>query len=167
MESLANSPRNTEARVKRKFTSSAKLRARDQMIAHEVLVNEVAQVEVARRFGISKQAIHQVLQRVKQDYELIDKYNAQKADIQAHNQMRRQVIQDTVLDSLTEGELKKADLKTKMVVLNTLGMDKTREFEAERLVRGQSTDNVAIIVQAWKDIKKKRKEVQDSPASPQ
>ena len=158
--------KNTEPRVKKKFPSTTKIRVRDELIAREVILHEQPVSEVSRKFGLSRQAVYGVLDRVRQDTEIINEYNAKKAEVQAHNQMRRQVIQDKILDSIKEDDITQADLKTKMMALNTLGMDKTREFEAERLVRGQSTDNVAVIVQAWKDIKKKRRDAQEVQENP-
>lgn len=139
----------------RNMQGTTRIRARDELIAHEVMVNGVKQAEVGRRFGLSHQTISLIIQRVKRDDALISEYSQKKAEIQAHNQMRRQAVQDQVLDTITPEEIKKADLKTKVTILNLLGMDKQREFESERLVRGQSTGNIHQIVEMIDKMKEK------------
>jgi len=71
--------------------------------------------------------------------------------------------QDDIIESIKPGDLENADLRVKMMALNALGLDKAREYEQERLERGQSTENVAVIVQAIKEAKKRRanKEIVD------
>lgn len=112
--------------------------------------------EVARKFGIAVNTVYEVLKRVKTDSPLVNDYKAQRAEISAWNQLKRQEKQVDILDTITQEDIEGADLKTKMVMINTLGLDKNREFEMERLERGESTENVAVIVAAIKDLKYRR-----------
>ncbi len=128
---------------------------RDDMIMAAV-ESGVNKHEVARNFGLSRSTIYGILEKMKKDSPVISEYRAQRADVNAWNQVKRQEKQVEVLESITEEDIKSADLKTKMVMLNTLGLDKSREFEQERLERGESTENVAVIVAAIKDLKRRR-----------
>jgi predicted DNA-binding protein YlxM (UPF0122 family) len=111
--------------------------------------------EVAEKFGICRSAVYSILERTKRDSPLISSYRALRADINAHNQITRQEKQVKILESITDEEIAAADLKTKMLALNALGLDKGREYEQERLETGQSTENVAVIVAAIKDVKRR------------
>lgn len=120
--------------------------------------------DVAKQFGIDRTTVYRILETVKRDAPIITNYRAIRAEVNAYNQLKRQEKQEQVLDNITEGEIKGADLKTKMVMLDALGKDKEREFTQERLERGQSTENVAVIVAAIKDLK--RREIDSTSESP-
>lgn len=110
---------------------------------------------VAQKFGIDRKTIYRILERVKTDSPMISSFRQLRADINSHNQIQRQEKQVKILESITDKEIEDADLKTKMIMLNTLGLDKNREYLAERLENDQSTENVAVIVQAIKEAKKR------------
>jgi transposase len=127
----------------------------DQFIASVVKTGEMTPKEAAKTFGVTRQTIYNIISRVKQESPIISTFRALRADINTHNQIQRQEKQAKILESITDEEIEKADLKTKIIALNALGLDKGREYEQERLETGQSTENVAVIVAAIKDAKKR------------
>ncbi len=117
--------------------------------------------EVAEEFGLTRTTVYSILNRVKVDAPLIDGYKAVRAQINALNQLKRQDLQDVIMDSFNPVEVRGYDPKTKMLMLNTLGLDKGREYEMERVETGQSTENVAVIVMAIKEAKKRMEGEED------
>ena len=119
--------------------------------------------DIAEKFGITRQSVWKIMKNVEKESPMIEKYRANRADVLAWNQIKRMEKQTDIIESIKPGELENADLRVKMMALNALGLDKAREYEQERLERGQSTENVSVIVQAIREAKKRisNKEVID------
>ena len=147
----------------RKRVNIDPIKIRDEMVVAAVEVGG-SKTKVANTFGISRGTLYRIIERVKRDAPIISSYRAIRAEVNAYNQLRRQEKQEQVIENITEDEIKGADLKTKMVVLDTLGKDKEREFEQERLERGQSTENIAMIVAEIRELKRKKGEQRKSGA---
>jgi transposase len=113
--------------------------------------------QVARKFGVAVNTVYEVLKRVKADSPMVSDYVARRAEISAWNQLKRQEKQVDILDTIKQEDIENASLKTKMVMLNTLGLDKNREFEMERLENNQSTANVGIVMKHILDIKERER----------
>ncbi len=152
--------------MRRKKLNPVALR-RDMIVA--TAETGINQTEIARNFGVCTRTVSRILKSVKQDSPVVSEYRAQRAEVNAWNQIKRQEKQVEVLESITEGDIKKADLKMKMVMLNTLGLDKAREFEMERLETNQATENISIVMKHIIDIKKRDRQKGidgDNPTEP-
>ncbi len=134
-----------------------KLSMEQRLIGEEVLIKGNKMVDAAKKFSRHPGSISRIIRRIKENDELLQQFRERKADIFDYNQLRRQEVQDEILDSINLKEIKDAKLGQKITALNLLGMDKAREFEQGRLQRGESTENVAVIV----GMIKKMKEAED------
>lgn len=139
-----------------KYTSPRKLK-RDQAVLAAV-ESGMSKVDTARTFDLSTPTVVKIIERAKKDRDLVDKYRENRAAIQVLGQAKRYEKQELVLDSITEEAIKKAGLEAKIKLLGVLGVDKQREFEMERLERGESTENIAVIVEAIREAKRIREE---------
>jgi len=86
--------------------------------------------QVAKSVNVSRPAISQMLKRYAIDDNLIDSFKKNRADILAG-------LQETVLASLTEEDIKKASVRDRIIAAGTL-------YDKERLERGQSTSNQSV-----------------------
>ncbi len=135
----------------------------DEMVAATVK-SGMSRSLVAGKFGISRQTVYTIMKRVNLEAPLIASYKSNRSEISAWNQLKRQEKQVEILDTISRDDIEKADLKTKMVMLTTLGMDKSREYEMERVETNQSTGNVAMIVKHIFALKEqdRQKELEDN-----
>ncbi len=133
----------------------APLKLRDRMIVAAVQSGELSKKAAAEQFGVSRTTVKYIFQRVKKAGPLIDKFNAVRSDIMTMNQIKLQEKRDLILDSVNAKEIKEADLKGKSAFLNVVGLEDGREFTKQRLLNDKSTENVAIIVMAINDAKKR------------
>lgn len=125
---------------------------RDQMVVAAVQ-SGMTKTAVAEKFAINRQTVYDILGRVKTDAPIIENYRVVRAEINAINQIDRQVVQKKILESITDKDIEGADLKTKAILLDKLGVDKNREYEQERLETNQSTKNVAVVLKAINALK--------------
>jgi hypothetical protein len=79
-------------------------------------------------------AITQILKRYGIERNLVESFKENRADIFAG-------IQESVAQSLTDADIKKANLRDRTMLLGVL-------YDKERLERGQSTSNQSIILRA-------------------
>ncbi len=116
----------------------------------------VKREKIAEAFGISESRLYGILKQVDANPGLVEKYRDKRASIMTLNQAKRQVIQDMVLDSITPEEIAEASIKEKAVLLDRTGMDKNREYMAERLESDKSTENTALIVKTIREAKERQ-----------
>jgi len=89
----------------------------------------------------------------------VERFKAHRGDIYAIEQAESLRLQGIIRrEKFTLDEIRKINTKAAMDLYDTLRKDQKDKFEQERLERGQSTENVAVIVQAIREAKKKRKE---------
>jgi hypothetical protein len=119
-------PRKKDPSKKPKHTSIKKI------------VNQLAlgatQAQVAKSVNVSRPAITQILKRYGIERNLVESFKENRADIFAG-------IQESVAQSLTDADIKKANLRDRTMLLGVL-------YDKERLERGQSTSNQSIILRA-------------------
>jgi len=105
---------------------------------------------------VSMGAISKIAKQFEGDRELVEYFKKNRADVLANLQRLKVEKQHLILESMTEKELKglKATEKFKgLVALDTgMGID----FDKERLERGQSTENVHLLIEAIEDLKRRR-----------
>ncbi len=89
----------------------------------------------------------------------VERFKAHRGDIYAIEQAESLRLQGVIRrEKFTLKEIRALDTKKSMELYDTLRKDQKDKFEQERLERGQSTENVAVIVQAIREAKKKRRE---------
>ena len=94
----------------------------------ELYQKGLTQVEIAKFFGCTKQAIHQRISPFKEDLEALPSFKSFRADVLAFHQRR-------ILSRLTEDDLKKASGYQKVGMFGIL-------YDKERLERGETTQNI-------------------------
>ncbi len=145
---------NHKKRMRERARTRKEKHERDLMVA--TAVNETKNISaVAKEFSLNRQTIYAILKRVDMDGSQIDRYRLMRSQVNTLNQLRRQELQDVIIDSFNIEEVKNFEPRVKMHMLHILGLDKHREYEQERLETGQSTENVAVIVAAIKDAKRR------------
>ena len=93
--------------------------------------------EIADCMGTSKQVIHNAIKKLIPIKDEIEPFKNNRADILANVQLR--MIES--YNSMTEGEQKDMIKKRGLVDMGIV-------FDKERLIRGLSSDNIAVTVQA-------------------
>jgi len=114
--------------------------------------------EIATLFRLNVDRVYKVLLDAKPYRELVDKYRENRADIMAFNQFLRDRIQLKALNCLTDEKLENASVREVVSVVDRVGVDKSREFENERLEVGKSSENVAITVKYINEMKDRMEE---------
>ena len=94
----------------------------------------------------------------------VERFKANRGDIYAIEQAESLRLQGVIRrEKFTLKQIRELGLKESMVLYDTLRKDQKDKFEQERLERGESTENVAVIVQAIRDAKKRKKEIKSIP----
>jgi len=86
----------------------------------------------------------------------IDFYKINRADLFAGKQLSYQKLADYVLSTMTESDIDNAKLTEKLAVLKVLDVGAAIYYDKERLERGESTQNVSVLITAIKELKSKR-----------
>lgn len=86
----------------------------------------------------------------------IDFYKVNRADIFVSKQMKYQDLADRILETMTPEEISAAKLTEKLAALKVLDTGAAIFYDKERLERGESTQNVSVLVGAIKALKRKR-----------
>ena len=90
----------------------------------------------------------------------IDFYKINRADIFAGKQISYQKLADQVLATIQPEDIEAAKLTEKLAVLKVLDVGAAIYYDKERLERGESTQNVSVLIGAIKELKTKREELQ-------
>ena len=95
------------------------------------------------------------LQSIKPQLQEIQTYSGLKADALCLSQLKLQTVSNTILDRwINEPELiSSQDVRLQKEVLVAVQGAKSYEMTAERLERGQSSENIAIIMDSIAKIK--------------
>jgi hypothetical protein len=94
----------------------------------------------------------------------VERFKAHRGDIYAIEQAESLRLQGVIRrEKFTLAQIRELDTRKAMDLYDTLRKDQKDKFEQERLERGESTENVAVIVQAIREAKKKRREVKSIP----
>jgi len=107
--------------------------------------------------GVNDELV-EVKEQIGRFRELAELYKENRAEIFAGTGAKLLSVAEQILGTITRKELVKMNVRDKIKVLKDIVSSVSGLFTDERLEKGQSTENVAVIVQAWKDIKKKRRE---------
>ena len=90
----------------------------------------------------------------------VERFKAHRGDIYAIEQAESLRLQGVIRrEKFSLAEIRDMSRTQAVALYDTLRKDQKDKFEQERLERGESTENVAVIVQAIREAKKKRREV--------
>ena len=118
--------------------------------------------EVGRMLNLGPSQVYNVLNQFEADKPFIDKFRENRTKIFTLNQLKRQALQDRILDTIKDEDITSESMYKRVVAVKELGVDKHREFEMERIEEGKSTDNVAMIMKHIYEIKEEEdKEEED------
>jgi len=113
--------------------------------ALELRQQGVTYTDIGKVFNVSKQAVEQALRPYKGKFRQLEQYKVNRADILAE-------IQLEILKSLDCDSIKKASAYQRIGMYGIL-------YDKERLERGESTENVSVIVGAIQELRDKRRTV--------
>ena len=108
--------------------------------------------------GVSLGLIGKIVKEFEANRELVDWYQQNKANVLLKAQLDSLALQEAIRKSITDEDIKKWTPDQKARWYSALGVDFGIKFDKGRLVEGESTDNVSIIVGMIRDLKKRRKE---------
>ena len=111
--------------------------------------------DIAKQQGVAISTITRYLQSIKPQLQEIQTYSGLKADALCLSQLKLQTVSNTILDRwINEPELiSSQDVRLQKEVLVAVQGAKSYEMTAERLERGQSSENIAIIMDSIAKIK--------------
>lgn len=111
--------------------------------------------DIAKHQGVAISTITRYLQSIKPQLQQIQTYSGLKADALCLSQLKLQTVSNTILDKwINEPELiASQDVRLQKEVLIAVQGAKSYELTAERLERGQSSENIAIIMDSIAKIK--------------
>jgi transposase len=108
--------------------------------------------------GVSLGHITKIVKEFESSQDLINWYQKNKLNILMKAQLENLALQEAIRNSITKVDLKKWTPDQKARWYQVLGTDHGIKFDKERLERGQSTENVSVIIEMIKDLKKKRQQ---------
>lgn len=108
--------------------------------------------------GVSLGHITKIVKEFESSQELIDWYQKNKLNVLMKAQLENLALQEAIRNSITEDDLKKWTPDQKARWYQVLGTDHGIKFDKERLERGQSTENVSVIIEAIMDLKRRKME---------
>ena len=104
--------------------------------------------------GISLGYITKIVKQFESNQDLIDWYKENKLQVLMKTQMDNLALQEAIRDSVTADEIKKWTPDQKARWYQVLGTDYGIKFDKEHLEKGESTENVGVIIEMIKRIKK-------------
>jgi hypothetical protein len=107
----------------------------------------VIPTDIAKQQGVAVSTVTRYLESIKPQLHSIQSYSSLKADALCLSQLKLQTISNTILDEWINDpeKLKSQDMRLQKEVLVAVQGAKSYEMEAERLERGLSTNNLAVI----------------------
>lgn len=118
--------------------------------------------EVMAATGLSETTVWRYGKELQKQAQSLEEFKNQRADVLALEQLKILDIQDTIRSSWDKGKILSLTESEKRTLYNVLSTDFGIKYDKERLERGESTDNVGIVV--WKlasEIRRRRMEVND------
>lgn len=106
--------------------------------------------------GVSPAYIVKIVREFESNREFVEWYKRNRTAILQKAQMDNLALQEAIRDSVTEEELRKWTPDQRARWYQVLGTDYGIKYDKERLERGESTENVSIIVGAIMELKRKR-----------
>ena len=106
--------------------------------------------------GVSLGLISKIVKEFEGNRELVEWYRENKAGVLAKAQLSNIALQSAIRDSITEEDLKSWTPDQKARWYSALNISYGIQFDKERLMLGESTENVAQIIKTINYIKEQR-----------
>ena len=135
---------------KRKFTNETKVVAKSMVDAG------VPRRKIVQTLGISLGHIGNIIKEFDSNQELIEWYQKNRLAVLHKAQIDNLAIQDAIRGSLTKEEIDKWTPGQKAQWFTAAGTDFGIKYDKERLEKGESTENVAVVVGAIKEWKRQK-----------
>ena len=103
--------------------------------------------------GVSLGLISKIVKEFEGSQELVDWYRENKARVLAKSQLDNLALQNAIRESITVEALEKWTPDQKARWYSALGINFGIQFDKERLVLGESTENVSQIIKIINEIK--------------
>jgi len=134
----------------------------DNRLLAKMLAVKVPKNEIARRFDVNPRTIYrkaklpEVQKMIRDKLVDVEKFRANRAEIYSFEQMESLRLQGIIRkEKFTLKEIKGLNTKEAVDLYAELRKDQKDKHEQERLELDKSTENVAVIVMAIKDLKKR------------
>jgi hypothetical protein len=114
-----------------------------------------------RAEGGDESDLEEVSRQLGRFRDLCDKYQSDRVEIFGGMGAKLLSVAEDILDSVKSKRLPQMGLKTKVKLLKDLITSTMVLFHSERLQKGESTENVAVIIAAIKDLKKREFEEEE------
>lgn len=105
--------------------------------------------------GDSQQGVSEIINGLGRFRELVDGFKRDRGDILCGLEGKLVSVTEDLLDSVTKTQILQMPLRDRLRLIKDFVSSITSLYTSERLERGESTDNVVLIVSAIKDLKKK------------
>lgn len=102
--------------------------------------------EIGSVMGISPLTVVRLKEKYKKEKPLVNFMAEKKADLLAIEQAKNHELRLAILDSISNKDVKDLGVRDKIDVYKKLGEDNSANFKDERLYRGETTENVGLIV---------------------
>ena len=122
-------------------------------------IEKIAKWAAGRKVGPSLASVHDRELNYDNFRDVVDYYKVNRADIFAAEQANDISIQKKIKEKkLTDADIDGLTVHEALNWFRALGLDFGIKYDKERLERGESTENVAVLVGAIKEWKKRKKE---------
>jgi len=122
-------------------------------------VDKIAKWKAGRGVGVSLDTVHDKALDYDKFRDVVDYYKVNRADIFAAEQAVDIGIQKKIKEKkLSDEDIDGLTVHEALNWFRALGLDFGIKYDKERLERGESTENVAVLVGAIKEWKKRKRE---------
>ena len=126
----------------------------------KILVKSLADTKMTYRkinevTGVSLGLISRIVKEFEGNQELVDWFRENKARVLAKAQLDNLALQNAIRESITAEALEKWTPDQKARWYSALGINFGIQFDKERLVLGESTENISQIIKIIEEIKER------------
>lgn len=101
------------------------------------------------------QAVNEIVNELGRFRQLVDDFKKDRGDIFCGVEAKLISVTEDILDSVTREEILAMPLKEKLRLVKDIVSSVTGLYGQERLERGESSENISVIISAIKDAKKR------------
>lgn len=101
--------------------------------------------EIAQQQGVAHSTVWRFLERMKPEIGAVEEFKKNRADVLARIQAKSLDAQERIIDTLNDGVLSALTASQKSAMIIALNAQSGTAFDKERLERGQSSSNIAIL----------------------
>jgi len=107
--------------------------------------------------GVDSEVLAEVKRELVRFRSLGEIYKLERADVFASAQAKLLSLAEEILDGIKSKDLKKMHVRDKIKALKDIVSSVGSLYQSERLEKGESTENVAVLIQAIKESRKRMK----------